>query len=72
MKDESEADFITRSRAVVKEVLRPTLALSREDYAQLSDEDFKELCMTANGIHASDKPESAVNEINNLFPEYFN
>ncbi len=68
---ESEEDFITRSRKVVKEVLRPALALCREDFAELSDGDFKELTMTANGIHASDKPESAVKEINNLFPNYF-
>ncbi|MBP3345073.1 MAG: hypothetical protein J6K97_02600 [Clostridia bacterium] len=71
-KDETEEEFITRSRAVVKEVLRPALTLKREDFAALSDEEYKELTMTANGIHASDKPESAVKEINNLFPKYFN
>lgn len=68
--DEDEQEFITRSRQVVKEVLRPALAFKREDFAYLSDEDYKELTMTANGIHASDKPESAVKEINNLFPGY--
>lgn len=70
-KNETEEDFIVRSRKVVKEVLRPALTFNREKFAKLSDEDFKELTMTANGIHASDKPESAVKEINNLFPDYF-
>lgn len=68
--DESEDEFITRSRQVVKQVLRPALAFKREDYVSLSDEDYKELTMTANGIHASDKPESAVREIANLFPNF--
>ena len=68
--DENEEDFIVRSRKVVKEVLRPALALTREDFASLSDEDFKELTLTANGIHASDKPESAEKEITNLFPNF--
>lgn len=68
---ESEEEFIVRSRKVVKEVLRPALAFNRSKFAQLSDEDFKELTMTANGVHASDSPASAEREINNLFPDYF-
>ena len=35
------------------------------------DNYFKEVAMTANGIHASDSPEAAEREINNFFPEYF-
>lgn len=69
--NESEEEFIARSRQVVKEVLRPALTFNRQKFAKLSDKDFKELTMTANGIHASDKPSSAEKEINNLFPNYF-
>ena len=68
---ESEEGFIVRSRKVVKEVLRPMLAFRREDFPNLSDEQFKELTMTANGVHASDSPASAEKEVNNLFPDYF-
>lgn len=68
---ETEEEFIARSRKVVKEVLRPALAFKRSDFPNLSDEDFKELTMTANGIHASDSPASAEREIGNIFPEYF-
>lgn len=69
--NENEEEFITRSRKVVKEVIRPMLALKRENYKYLSEEDFKEVSMTANGIHASDSPKSAEREINNFFPEFF-
>lgn len=69
--NESEEEFITRSRKVVKEVLRPALTFNRDKFKYLSDEDFKEVCMTANGIHASDSPASAEREINNFFPEFF-
>lgn len=68
---ETEQEFITRSRKVVKEVLRPALTFNRAKFAQLSDEDFKELTMTANGVHASDSPASAMREIENMFPECF-
>ena len=70
--NETEDEFIARTRKLVKEELRPMLAFSREDYSELSDEDFKELTMTANGIHASDSGKSAIREINNLFPGHFN
>lgn len=69
--NENEEDFIVRSRKLVKEVLRPEMELNRIDFNMLSDEDFKELKTTANGIHASDSGESARREINNLFPNYF-
>lgn len=68
---ETEEEFIKRSRQVVKEIIRPVLAFRRTQYLYLSEKDFKELTMTANGIHASDSPASAEREINNLFPEYF-
>lgn len=68
--NETEEEFIIRSRQVVKEQLRPILALKRADYAHLSDEDFKELSITANGVHASDSPASAIREINNLMPSF--
>lgn len=68
---ETEEEFIVRSRKVVKEVLRPALTFNRNKFAILSDEDFKELTMTANGIHASDSPASAEREINNLFSGFF-
>ena len=71
IENETEEDFIVRSRKVVKEVLRPALAFNRKKFAFLSDEQFQELSMTANGIHASDSPASAEREINNLFPDYF-
>lgn len=69
--NESEEEFIARSRQVVKEVLRPALTFNRNKFKFLSDEDFKEVCMTANGIHASDSPASAVREVNNFFPDFF-
>jgi len=72
IKDESQADFIVRSRKVVKEVLRPALTFNREKFSYLSDKDFKELTMTANGIHASDSPASAEREVNNFFPTFLN
>lgn len=71
IENETEEEFIVRSRQVVKEVLRPALTFNRQKFAFLSDTDFKELTMTANGIHASDSPASAEREINNLFPNYF-
>lgn len=71
IEDESEAEFIARSRKLVKEVIRPALTFNREKFKFLSDENFKELTMTANGIHASDSPSSAIREINNFFPKYF-
>lgn len=66
LKDESEEDFITRTRALVKEVIRPKFALKREAFKALSDEDFEELTKTANVLHASDSPVSAEREIKNL------
>ena len=72
IKNETEDEFIARTRKLVKEVIRPMLAFSSEDYAYLSDDDFRELTMTANGIHASDSGKSAIREINNLFPNQFN
>jgi nucleoside-diphosphate kinase len=71
IEDENEEEFITRSRQVVKEKIRPELCFKREEFPKLSDEDFKELTMTANVLHASDSPESAKREIKNLFPKYF-
>ena len=68
IENESQADFIVRSRKVVKEVLRPALTFNREKFKFLSDEDFKEVAMTANGIHASDSPAAAEREVNNFFP----
>ena len=68
---ENQEDFIVRSRKVVKEVLRPALTFKREKFAFLSDEDFKEVTITANGVHASDSPASARREINNFFPGFF-
>ena len=65
--EETEKEFIERTRKLVKEVLRPSLALSREKYKILSDEEFNQLTTTANVIHASDSPESAQEEILNLF-----
>ena len=70
IENENEADFITRSRKVVKEVLRPALAFKREKLNFLSEEQYKELIMTANGVHASDSPESAEREIENFFPGF--
>lgn len=70
LENETEEEFIARSRKVVKEVLRPALSFNRRKFPKLSDEEFKELTMTANGIHASDSPESAKREIENLFPGY--
>lgn len=69
--NETEDEFITRTRKLVKEVIRPMLAFTREDFPDLSNEDFKELTMTANGIHASDSGKAAIREINNLFPGHF-
>ena len=65
--NESEESFITRTRALVKEVIRPKFALKREDFKGLSNEDFEELTKTANVLHASDSPASAEREIKNLF-----
>ena len=69
--NETEDEFIARTRKLVKEEIRPMLAFTREEFPDLSDEDFKELVMTANGIHASDSGKSAIREINNLFPGHF-
>jgi len=69
--NENEEEFIARTRKLVKEVIRPMLAFTREEFSDLSEEDFKELTMTANGIHASDSGKSAIREINNLFPRHF-
>lgn len=68
-KNETEENFITRSREVVKTQLRPALEFNRRDF-NLSDADFNELTKTANGIHASDSPASAKREIKNLCPSY--
>lgn len=65
--NESEENFITRTRTLVKEVIRPKFALKREDFKDLSNEDFEELTKTANVLHASDSPASAEREIKNLF-----
>lgn len=65
--NEAEDEFITRSRAVVKEIIRPRIELKAEHF-DLSPEDFKELKCTANGLHASDCAASAEREINNMFP----
>lgn len=70
-KNESEQEFIDRSRKVIKEQIRPMLTFKREKMKFLSDEDYKEVTMTANGMHASDSPASAKREINNFFPEFF-
>lgn len=67
-KDETPEVFISRTRALVKESIRTGFALKREDYPELSNEEFKELSMTANVIHASDSPESAIREIANMSP----
>ncbi len=65
--EETEQEFIDRTRSLVKEVLRPSFALSREKYKILTDEEFEQLTTTANVIHASDSPKSAREEILNLF-----
>ena len=69
--NETEEEFISRTRKLVKEKIRPMLAFTREEFPDLSEEDFKELTMTANGIHASDSGKAAIREINNLFPGHF-
>lgn len=76
IKNESEQDFITRSRKVVKEILRPEFELNKQNLGDhiknpnilknIKDEDLKEVFMTANVIHASDSPESAKREIGNM------
>ena len=64
---ESEESFIARTRALVKNVIRPKFVLEKEDFKNLTTEDFEELTKTANVLHASDSPESASREIENLF-----
>ena len=76
LKDEAEQDFITRSRKVVKETLRPGFELNKQNLKDhiknpsvlknIKDEDLKEVFITANVIHASDSPESAKREIENM------
>ncbi|MBQ8451528.1 MAG: hypothetical protein IJ538_01970 [Clostridia bacterium] len=72
--DELEPDFILRTRKLVKEVLRPMFELQNDDprfeSLKLNAEEIKEIKMTANGIHASDGPESAYREVIHFFPNY--
>ena len=75
-KNESEEDFIKRTRKVVKETIRPSFELNKDNLKNfvqnpevlkgLKDEDLKEVFITANVIHASDSPESAKREIENM------
>ena len=67
IQEETEEQFIERSRKVVKEILRPAIALKRENFFEYTEEEFKEIIATANGIHASDSPQSAKREIENFF-----
>lgn len=64
---ETYEDFIQRVRKLVKEIIRPQFALKKEDFAFLTDDEFDNICKTANVMHASDSPAAAQKEIDNLF-----
>lgn len=63
-------DFIQRVRKLVKEIIRPKFALKKEKFKSLTQEEFENICKTANVMHASDSPTAAQKEISNLFENH--
>lgn len=67
---ETYEDFIQRVRKLVKEIIRPKFALKKEKFKSLTQEEFENICKTANVMHASDSPTAAQKEISNLFENH--
>lgn len=67
--EETEPEFIARTRSLVEKTIRPLFGLKQGDIYAAAEE-FDEIRKTANVIHASDSQASAKREIANMFPQF--